>query len=82
MLSDLDNKFNPSGSGGDFGVFDQWLQVSMARFTKVLLVAGENIEGKAKEKATVTSNSNTGGDDEEKASCPSLYTAIFVVAVS
>ena len=59
MLSDLDNKFNPSGSGGDFGVFDQWLQVSMARFTKVLLVAGENIEGKAKEKATVTSNSNT-----------------------
>ena len=44
MLSDLDNKFNPSGSGGDFGVFDQWLQVSMARFTKVLLVAGENRE--------------------------------------
>ena len=54
----------------------------MARFTKVLLVAGENIEGKAKEKATVTSNSNTGGDYKEKASCPSLYTAIFVVAVS
>ena len=24
----------------------------------------------------------TGGDDKEKASCPSLYTAIFVVAVS
>ena len=81
MLSNLDNKFNPSRSGGDFGVFDQWLQVSMARFTKVLLVAGENIEWKAKEKATVTSNSNTG-DDKEKASCPSLLSAIFVVAVS
>lgn len=26
-------------------------------------------------------NSNTG-DDKEKASCPSLFTAIFVVAVS
>ena len=47
----------------------------------MLLVAGENIEGKAKEKATVTSNSNIG-DDKEKASCPSLFTAIFVVAVS
>ena len=53
----------------------------MARFTKVLLVAGENIEGMAKEKATVTSNSNTG-DDKEKASCPGLFTVIFVVAVS
>jgi len=81
VLSDLDDKFNPSGSGGDFGVFDQWLQVSVARFTKVLLVAGKNIEEKAKEKATVTSNSNTG-DDKEKASCLSLFTAIFVVAVS
>jgi len=24
VLSDLDDNFNPTGSGGDFGVFDQW----------------------------------------------------------
>lgn len=27
VLSDLDDNFNPTGSGVDFGVFDQWPEV-------------------------------------------------------
>lgn len=45
------------------------------------VVAGENIARKAKEKATVTSNSNIGGD-EEKVYCTSLFNDMFVRAVS
>ena len=45
------------------------------------IVAGENFQGKAKEKATTASNDNTGSD-EEKVSCTSLFTDMSAVAIT
>ena len=71
MLSDFD-KFNPTGSGGDFGVFDQWPQVNTATFTMEFC----RLKYRGKSKREGNCDVKFSGDDKENASFASLFTAV------